>query len=76
MTISVSAARLLRRCGRPDDAESILLVGPDGRSGMGQSYLMALPSLHDQILSSGLDACRRCVAIAHSLGDPFVKRST
>jgi len=38
---------------------------------MGQSYLMAPGFLQDQILRSGLDACKRCAAIAHSLGDAF-----
>lgn len=68
---SAATARLLRRCGRPDDAESVLLIGPDWQVRMGQSYLMAPAFLRDQILRSGLDACKRCVAIAHSLGDAF-----
>ena len=68
---SAATANLLRRCGRPDDAESVLLIGPDWQVRMGQSYMMAPAILQDQVLRSGLDACKRCAAIAHSLGDSF-----
>jgi tetratricopeptide (TPR) repeat protein len=68
---SVATARLFRKCGRNDDAESIRLIGPDWDVRMGQSYLMAPPHLQDRILSSGLDACSKCAEIARSLGDVF-----
>jgi tetratricopeptide (TPR) repeat protein len=64
-------ASLLRRCGRPEDAESVRLIGPDWQVRMGQSYMMAPAFLQDQILRSGLDACKRCAAMMHSLGDFF-----
>ena len=68
---SEETARLLRRCDRPNDAESVLLIGPDWQVRMGQSYMMAPPFLQDQILRSGLDACKRCADMMHSLGDFF-----
>jgi tetratricopeptide (TPR) repeat protein len=68
---SEATANLLRRCGRPDDAESVLLISPDWQVRMGQSYMMAPAFIQDQLLRSGLDACKRCAAIVRSLGDAF-----
>lgn len=68
---SSATARLLRRCGRHDDAESVRLIGPDWEVRIGQSYLMAPPYLQDRILNSGLAACKRCVEVARSLRDAF-----
>jgi tetratricopeptide (TPR) repeat protein len=68
---SHETANLLRRCGRSDDADSVLLIGPDWDVRIAQSYQMAPGGLQDRILQSGLDACKRCVAIVRALGDRF-----
>jgi tetratricopeptide (TPR) repeat protein len=68
---SLATGRLLRRCRRQDDAESILLIGPDWEVRVGQSYLVAPRHLQDRILLSGLQACKRCTEIVKSLGDAF-----
>ncbi|MGH9838697.1 MAG: CHAT domain-containing protein [Blastocatellia bacterium] len=68
---SEETAKLLRSCGRLDDAESVLLIGLDWQVRVGQSYMMAPEFLQDQLLRSALDACKRCAEIVHLLGDAF-----